>query len=352
MPPRFLKPGLAGFEAYVPGQQPPDGEDWVKLNTNECPWPPSPRALAAVRDAVGPQLRLYPDPMATPARAAIARLHGLDPACVALGNGGDELLEMAFRAFVGPGSRVAFVDPTYPLVPTLVALHEGVRSAHRLGPAGSLDPGFAQDPAGLKILVNPNSPTGTWLGREVVQEVQERARGLLLLDEAYVDFAPEDRTDLLRAGATNLLILRTLSKSYALAGMRLGYALGAPEVIAALDLVKDSYNMDRLAIVAAKAAIEDQEHHRDLVERVIAGREELSGELVRRGFECLPSATNFVFCRPPEGRSALSLYEHLKSRRVLVRHYAVEPIAGWLRITVGTDQDHRRLFGAIEEMPL
>ncbi|MGH7860702.1 MAG: pyridoxal phosphate-dependent aminotransferase, partial [Candidatus Dormibacteraceae bacterium] len=259
MPPGFLKAALRDFEAYTPGQQPPDGEGWVKLNTNESPWPPAPSVLAAVRAAVGGELRLYPDPMARAARAAIAEFHRLPPQWVSVGNGGDELLTLAFRAFVGSGDAVAFLDPSYPLLASLAALHEARANLHPLDAEWAPPKSFAEDDCVLKILVNPNSPTGTWVGREAVREVVESSPGVVVLDEAYVDFAPADQVDLVRAGAPNLIILRTFSKSYALAGMRLGYALAPPPLIEALDLVKDSYNVDRLAIVAARAAILDSE---------------------------------------------------------------------------------------------
>jgi histidinol-phosphate aminotransferase len=345
-----LRAALRGFSAYSPGKQPPDGEDWVKLNTNEAPWPPSLRVLEAIRAAVGDELRLYPDPIARLARAAIARHHGVDPSQVALGNGADELIEMCFRAFAGPGDRVAYPSPSYPLLEPLCGIHECPVASHPLGEGWTLPAGFAADPAPLKFLVNPNSPTASWLDRAAVREVVTSSTGVVVLDEAYVDFAPEDRVDLVHEGHGNLVVLRTFSKSHALAGMRIGYAMGAPDLVAALDLVKDSYNLDRLAIVAASAAIEDRDHHHRLVRFVLDERDWLAGELARRRFEVPASATNFLFVRPPAGVDAARLAAGIRERRVLIRHFAREPVHGWLRVTVGTRAQHDRLLGAIDEV--
>ncbi|MDQ6772849.1 MAG: histidinol-phosphate transaminase [Actinomycetota bacterium] len=345
---RRIRAGLRDFAAYVPGRQPPDGEGWIKLNTNESPWPPSPRVLEAIRAAVDDSLRLYPSPVAEAARTAIAGHHGVSEAMVSVGNGGDELLELCFRAFAGSGDRVAIPHPTYPLLEPLAALHEARAAMHPLRPDWRLPASFAADEAPLKFLVNPNSPTGTWFDGAVVRDVVERSAGVVVLDEAYVDFAPEDRLDLVREGSDRVIVVRTFSKSHALAGMRIGYAVAPPELISALDLVRDSYSVDRLAIAAAAAAIADREHHDALVAYVVSEREWLVGQLVALGFEVLPSATNFVCCRPPSGVTAAGQQEALGRRRVLVRHYAQAPLEGWLRITVGTRAQHESLLRALE----
>ena len=345
---KFLKKRLQGYQPYVPGWQPADGEDWVKLNTNESPWPPSPKVVEAIRAAAGESLRLYPSPLATPARRAIAKAYGVEEDMVALANGGDELLEMAFRAFAGAGDRVAFPVPSYPLLDPLCDVHEVEAAHHELDEDWSLPAAFAADPAPLKFLVNPNSPTGTWFSKAEVERVLRESRGVVLLDEAYVDFAPETRVDLLRDGHENLVILRTLSKSFALAGLRVGFALASPGLIAALDVVKDSYNLDRLAIAGTVAAVEDMAYHDRLVEFVVGERTWLADRLRERGFEVAPSATNFVFTRPP--RQASEVAAALKKRRVLVRHYDRPPIDGWFRITIGTREQHERLLAALQEI--
>jgi len=349
MPKSFLKKALEGYQPYVPGEQPPDGEDWVKLNTNESPLPPSPKVIEAIKAAAGPSLRLYPSPTAAPAREAIAEHFGLEPGQVALGNGADELIEMCFRAFAGAGDRVAFSTPTYPLLEPLCRLHEAVPSAHPTAEGWTWTSELADDDTPLKFLVNPNSPTGTWHSRTSVERVVSRSSGAVVLDEAYVDFAPESQVGML-GKHPNLLILRTMSKSHALAGMRIGFALGAPDLIAMLDAVKDSYNMNRLAIAAAVAAITDVEHHRRIVEHVVEERDWLEARLRDEGFEHAPSHANFVFVKPPPPSTSAAIADALRERRVLVRHYDREPIAGWLRITIGTREQHERLLNVLSEV--
>jgi histidinol-phosphate aminotransferase len=347
MPKSVLRKTLQGFHPYVPGEQPPDGEGWVKLNTNESPLPPSPRVIQAIKDAAGDALRLYPSPTAAPAREAIARRFGLEPAQVTVGNGGDELIELCFRAFADAGDRVAFPTPTYPLFEPLCRIHEVSPSAHPTEMFDELPVSLGPDPAPLKFIVNPNSPTGVLFNETAVEAAVAASSGVVAVDEAYVDFAPRSALGLL-ADHPNVVLLRTFSKSYGLAGLRIGFALGSREVIEALDAVKDSYNVDRLAIVAAVAAIEDEEHHQRLVAEVVRNRQQLATDLAGLGFEVVPSSTNFVFVKPP--RPAIQIVEALRERRILVRHYDREPIAGWIRITVGTREQHEKLLAALKEI--
>ena len=344
---RFLRRSLAGFQPYGAGEQPADDEGWTKLNTNESPIGPSPKVIDAIRAAAGDSLRLYPSPMAQAAREAIASRFDLRPDMVLLGNGADELIELCFRAFAGAGDRVAFASPTYPLLEPVAAIHECEVSPHGMGADWAMPDSLRDDPAALKFVVNPNSPTGTWYGKTVVEPIVGSAAGVVVLDEAYVDFAPEPRLDLLREH-DNLVILRTMSKSHGLAGMRIGFALAHPDLIAAMDLVKDVYNVNRLGIVAAAAAIADLEHHRVLVKQVLAEREWLAWELEKLEFEVAPSATNFLFVQPPA--EARQLVEELRRRRILVRHYEREPITGWLRITIGIREQHEKLLSAFKEI--
>ncbi len=347
MPKSLLRKSLEGFHPYLPGEQPPDGEGWVKLNTNESPLPPSPRVIEAIKAAANDALRLYPSPTAAPAREAIARRFGLDPRQVTVGNGGDELIELCFRAFADAGDRVAFPTPTYPLLEPLCRIHEAVPSPHPTELPSELPPSLGPDPAPLKFIVNPNSPTGALFDLPAVESAVAASTGVVAVDEAYADFAPRSALPLLDRH-DNVLLLRTFSKSYGLAGLRIGFALGPPDVISALDSVKDSYNVDRLAIVAAVAAIEDEEHHRKLVAEVVKNREDLAASLVQLGFEVVPSSTNFVFARPP--RPATEVVAFLRKRRILVRHYDREPIVGWIRITVGTQDQHEKLLVALKEI--
>ena len=349
MPESFLKKALRGFEPYTPGEQPPDGEGWVKLNTNESPLPPSPKVIEAIKAAAGDSLRLYPSATAAPARAAIAARLDLKPDQVVVGNGADEVIEMCFRAFAGRGDHVAYPTPTYPVFEPLCHVHEAIPAPHPSDEGWTWAKALTEDRAPLKFIVNPNSPTGTWTAEAAVEDVVAGSQGVVVLDEAYVDFAPESCLGLLEKHK-NLVIVRTFSKSYALAGMRIGFAVGDPDVIAALASVRDSYNMDRLAIVAAVAAIQDEDHHRKIVEYVLEERAWLADRLHELHVEAAPSATNFLFVQPPPGNSAAAVADALRERQILIRHYDREPIAGWIRITIGTRDQHEHLLGALKDI--
>lgn len=342
-----VRRALEGFQAYTPGEQPPDEAGWVKLNTNESPLPPSPKVIEAIKAAANDSLRLYPSPTAAPAREAIARRFDVQPEQVIVGNGGDELIELCFRAFAGAGDRVAYPTPTYPLLDPLCRIHEAVPSTHPTEEFAELPPSLGPDPAPLKFIVNPNSPTGVLFPERFVEAAVIASSGVVVIDEAYVDFAPQSCLALMRRHA-NVLLLRTFSKSYGLAGLRIGFGLGSQDLIEALDSVKDSYNVDRLAIAAAVAAIEDDEHHQRLVDEVVRNRVRLEDSLQALGFEVVPSAANFVFARPP--KPAAEVAGRLRERKILVRHYDREPIAGWIRITVGTREQHETLLQALEEI--
>lgn len=349
MPESFLKKALRGFEPYVPGEQPPEGEGWTKLNTNESPLPPSPRVIEAIQAAAGDSLRLYPSATAAPARAAIAAHLGVEAEQVVVGNGADEIIEMCFRAFVGRGDHVAYPTPTYPVFEPLCHVHEAIPAPHPSGEGWTWAKALIEDRAPLKFIVNPNSPTGTWMAESAVEDVVAGSHGVVALDEAYADFAPESCLGLLEKHK-NLIIIRTFSKSYALAGMRIGFAVGDPEVIAALAAVRDSYNMDRLAIVAAVAAIQDEDHHRKIIDFVLAERAWLADRLREMNVDVAPSATNFLFVQPPPGNSAAAVADALRERQILIRHYDREPIAGWLRITIGTRDQHEHLLATLKEI--
>jgi histidinol-phosphate aminotransferase len=222
-----------------------------------------------------------------------------------------------------------------------------VPSKHPTELPSELPPSLGPDPSPLKFIVNPNSPTGALFDMPAVDAAVAASSGVVVIDEAYVDFAPRSAIELL-GRHDNVLILRTFSKGYGLAGMRIGFALGSRDLIGALDSVKDSYNVDRLAIVAAAAAIDDEDHHQKLVDEVITNRAHLAGALMDLGFEVVPSSTNFIFTKPP--KPAIEVVAALRARKILVRHYDREPIAGWLRITIGTQDQHDRLLQALSEI--
>jgi histidinol-phosphate aminotransferase len=288
-------------------------------------------------------LRRYPDPSAEPLRSALAGHHGVRREQVLLGNGADQVLEACFRAFCEPGDVAVLTRPTYSLLAVLARLGGVAVETVPLGVDGFVPPAMAALPAALRLLVNPNSPTGTWLPPSTVEQVLGPATSVVVIDEAYCDFAPESCVPLL-ARHDNWLIVRTLAKSHALAGLRVGYALGHPDLIADLAGVLESYPVDRLAIAAAAAALGDREHHARLVELVVTERERLAGSLRDAGWEVGNSRANFVFVRPPGGDAA-GVAAELRRQRILVRRFPDQ--ADHLRITVGDPAENGRLLGAL-----
>lgn len=342
---RFRKPSLSGFEPYVPGIQPPDGDSWVKLNTNESPFPPAPGVRGAIDAAVG-RLSLYPDPTQAEFREAVAQALGVRSEMVVGGNGADEVLAMAVRAFVPAGGRAAFLEPSYTLVPKLCAINEVVGEEHPFGDGYTLPRSFVESDAPLKFLTNPNSPTGTMVPPADIEELCAASRGVVLLDEAYVDFAIRSGLEILERHE-NLLLVRSLSKSYGLAGLRVGYAVGAPELVADLWAVKDICNLGRLPLAAATAALQDHEYWRRCVDDTILNRRLLTDELGRRGWEVLPSGANFIFAIPPE--PAAEVYQRLLDRRVLVRYFPKLSVRHGLRISIGTREHCQALLDGVRE---
>jgi histidinol-phosphate aminotransferase len=349
---RYWSPVVHRLTPYVPGEQPKiDG--LVKLNTNECPYPPSSKVLAAIAAASGEALRLYPDPQATVLRAAIARHHGLTPEQVFVGNGSDEVLAHAFLALLQHEAPLVFPDISYSFYPVYARLY-GIVTREvplRADFTWAVDDVLAAGPLGAVIFPNPNAPTGIALPLAEVRRLLAACRDVpVVVDEAYVDFGADSALPLL-AEFDNLLIVRTLSKSRALAGLRVGYALGHPALIEALTRVKDSFNsypLDRLALAGATAAMEDDAWFESTRARLIASRQHLSAALRQRGFEVLPSHANFVFARHPRHDGA-ALAGALRERKVLVRRFAQPArIADFLRITIGTEAQIDALLAALD----
>lgn len=331
-----------GF-GYVPGEQPPDGEGWIKLNTNESPLPPSPQVAAAIA-AVVADLNRYPDPQAEPLRAALAVHHGVDPAQVAVGNGADGLIDTCLRAYCEAGSTVVLTDPTYSLLAVATRIQGATPHVVALSPEGDLPDEFAATQAPLRFIVNPNTPMGTWIEPAQLHERLRGAGGVVVIDEAYCDFAPRSCIPLL-ADHPNWLVLRTFSKSYALAGLRVGYAVGAADLIDDLRAVGESYPVDRCAIVGARAALHDDAHHRRIIDAVVDERARLSAELIALGWDVTRSQANFVTGRPPS-QTAAAVADRLRQGRVLVRCLGTGD-AGVLRITVGTAAENDALLAAL-----
>ncbi|UUX96571.1 histidinol-phosphate transaminase [Aquabacterium sp. J223] len=339
---------------YVPGEQ-PRIEGLVKLNTNECPYGPGPLVLKAIAAQATEALRLYPDPQALALKQAIARHHGLQPAQVFVGNGSDEVLAHAFMALLRHAAPLLYPDISYSFYPVYARLY-GI-DTREIPLAGDFsvrvdDYLAAGRNAGI-VLPNPNAPTGVALPLSEVTRLLEGNRdSVVVIDEAYVDFGAESAATLVDR-FPQLLVVCTLSKSRALAGLRVGYALGDAALIEALTRVKDSFNsypLDRLAIAGGVAAIEDQAWFDATRRRVIATRERMTAALARRGAEVLPSSANFVFARFP-GHDGAALAAALREQRVLVRHFArPQRIAPFLRITVGTDEQTDALLAALDRV--
>jgi histidinol-phosphate aminotransferase len=337
-------PHVRSVHPYVPGDQ-PSGGGWVKLNTNELPYPCSPRVGPAIAAEVG-SLAKYPDPASRPLRAALARHHGVGADQVIVGNGSDDILNLLVRVFSPEREGTWMTFPGYSLYPTLVAIR-GSRIDHVPFPEDMRLPVealLAADPA-LLFLTTPNAPTGVGFENEEIRALLEGTRGIVVADEAYADFANGSAIALL-AAYPRLVITRTFSKSFGLAGLRVGYALAHPEVIGYLDRVRDSYNVNRLSQAGALAALEDTAYYADVVGRVKSTRDRFAHSLSERGWFTYPSATNFVFTRPATTSGttgagvARSLFEHLRNDRILVRYFPSHPFTeAFLRISIGTDED-------------
>jgi len=348
-PGRLALAHVAKLRAYEPGLQ-PSAPGWVKLNTNECPYPPSPRVAEAILrevGAAGAALRLYPDPASSALREAVARVHGVGRANVSIGNGSDDILNLLVRCFCGPAAAAGFTLPGYSLYPVLVGIQGGSAAPIALDRSMRLPvEKIAASGAPIFFLTSPNAPTGVGFPNSDIERILDSFAGLLVVDEAYAPFARENAVGLL-AGHSNLVVVRTLSKAYALAGVRVGYALADAGVISLIDRVRDSYNVSRLSQAAALAALGDPEHHLKIVDKIKATRDLYIGKWGGgRGWFTFPSQANLICTEPRDsiGRTgpgvAKSAYDFLFSRKVLVRHFPSDALtASCLRISVGTDDE-------------
>jgi histidinol-phosphate aminotransferase len=348
---RFLSRRFDGMKPYVPGEQ-PQGREYIKLNTNESPYPPSPGVIGALGRAAAERLNLYPDPEARTARAAIADSLGVRPENVILGNGSDELLSFCFQAFCDAGAPAVYNDIAYGFY-RVFARALGVPS--RVVPLES-DFGVDVDklcPAGgTLVLANPNAPTGLALPLPAIEAIVRANPGtVVVIDEAYVEFGAESAVPLI-AGHDNLVVMRTMSKSRNLAGARLAYAVASEPLIADLDSMRrafNPYNVNALSLLAAEAAVKDEAYFRQCVGRIAETRQLVSDALQKRGFSLTRSRANFLFARPGFMGGG-EYYARLKEKGVLVRHFAEERISGYVRITVGTAEQMQALLDATDEI--
>lgn len=351
----LLRPNIAKMEGYTPGEQPAPGEKVIKLNTNENPYLPSPKVIEALQKLLsdkGNRLRLYPNRFAQELRLKAAEIYNLPVDYILCGNGSDDLLTMITRAYVGPAPRgeILYPYPTYVLYETLAEI-EGARTKTIDYPTDFVLPdGLGVSAARVLFLANPNSPSGTMTPLEKVRALAQTFQGLVVIDEAYVDFADFSCLPLVRE-LDNVIVLRSMSKSYSLAGARIGLAFAQPEIIASLVKVKDSYNLDTMSMVAGAAALSDQEHLKRNCELVKATRTRLTEELRRLGWDVLPSQTNFVYARVRwNGPNAENTYLELKKRGILVRYFPQRLLEDGLRISIGNDMEITALVETLERI--
>jgi len=345
----YFRRNIEKTMGYLPGFQPAEGEV-VKLNTNENPYPASPNVFEAIRNVSPEQLRRYPGPLGDEFRRAAAEMLGVSADNIICTNGGDELLTMCFRAFCDENRPVAYPVPTYSLYPVLAKLQNCRTFELDFDADYSLPEGFSDTNAALTIVCNPNAPTATFIQPEDLRVLAEKLNGksILLIDEAYVDFAESDCVGLV-ADCGNVIILRSMSKGYSLAGLRFGYGIACEELIAGLGKVKDSYNVNTFSVAAATAAIKDREYFKSNVEKIKSERTRLTGNLREVGFTVTDSRANFVLARC-DNFNASEIYQKLAQRNIYVRYFELPGLADKLRITVGTKEQNDKLISAMNEI--
>jgi histidinol-phosphate aminotransferase len=343
----YFRKNIEKVAGYEPGFQ-PEAADVVKLNTNENPYPPSPAVMETLA-SIGPeQLRRYPDPVGRIFREAAAEVNGVGAEQIMCCNGGDDLLTIAFRAFCNRRRPVAYPVPTYSLYPVLAKLQNCEAIEVAFDSEFNLPAKLAGTGAALTIVCNPNAPNGSFVDVEELASLADELKGVLLIDEAYVDFA-EDNCSRLVKDFDNVIILRSMSKAYGLAGLRFGYAIAQAALIAGLLKVKDSYNVDSVAVAAATAAIKDCEYFEQNTEKVKQQRKRLAGQLKTLGFTVPDSQANFVLAESNE-HNAGQIYDKLVQRNVYVRYFDLPGLKNKLRITVGTAEQNDKLLDALKEI--
>ena len=337
------------LDPYVPGEQPKD-QRYIKLNTNECPYPPSPAALTAMQAQVNEHLRLYPDPNGDVLKDAVADYYGLTRAQIFVGNGSDEVLAHIFHGLFKHAQPVLFPDISYSFYPVYANLYQIATQVMPLAADFSLDLSTYPTQNGGIIFPNPNAPTGMAVGLDTIEALLQRnTQSVVVVDEAYIDFGGTTAIPLVET-YPNLVVVQTFSKSRSLAGLRVGFAVGHPDLMAALERIKNSFNsypLGRLAIVGAAAAMQDRAYFQHTCQQIINAREWTVTQLAQLGFQVLPSTANFVFARPPQG-NAESLYQQLKTNGILVRYFNKPRINEYLRITIGTDAEMQALINQLK----
>lgn len=348
---KYLSKLANTIKPYVPGEQPRD-KKYIKLNTNENPYPPSPLVTAAIRDEAGEALRLYPDPECMELRKKLAAYYGVDLQQVFVSNGSDEILAFCFLAFFNPGRAIIFPDITYSFYPVYASLFGIDYNTIPLNDDFSVPVELFTKENGGIILANPNSPTGGLLPvGEIVKILESSIDSVVIVDEAYIDYGGESVIGLI-AEYPNLLVVRTFSKSRSLAGLRVGFALGNKELIEGLERIKNSFNsytLDKLALVGAEAALDDEKYFQKTRKLVIKTREETIKQLKEQGFIIVESEANFIFIKHPRCNAPL-MFQKLREKGILVRHYNQPRINDYLRVTIGTDAEMREFIEAVNSI--
>jgi histidinol-phosphate aminotransferase len=348
----YVRRNIERMSGYVPGEQ-PKVANLIKLNTNENPYPPSPKVLKALRAAIDGRLRLYPDPTASALRGKLGAINRFEPDQIIIGNGGDDILNLCVRAFCGECEKLAYFWPSYSLYPVLANIQGATQIELPLDDDFQIKthPPLLATLAGVKLvfITQPNAPSGVWLQRVELQRVIEETKGVVVIDEAYVDFAADNCLDFARE-YDNVVVARTFSKAFSFAGMRVGWAAGSRELVAALHKVKDSYNVSRLSQLGAEATLDDWQYFEANVQKINETRQRVIGKLEEWKFFVYPSQTNFVLARPPAPLTARQWFEHLRAREILVRWWDAERIRDFARVTIGTDEEMDRFLVATKEI--
>jgi len=347
----YLRSNIAAMQGYVPGFQPDDAASWIKLNTNENPYPPSPKVVEAIWAELGSDgaaLRTYPSASSRKLREVAGELYGFDPSWIIMANGSDELLNNLIRACAGEGQEIGYIHPSYSYYSTLADIQGAAVRPYGLTDDFRIEAVQEHYHGKVFFLTTPNSPLGFAFPLDYIEEIAKRCGGILVVDEAYADFGNWNALELVRK-YDNVVVTRTLSKSYALAGMRLGLAIARPEIIAALDKIRDHYNLDRLAQTACVAALQDQPYFRESCRKIIATREWFSSELRNMAYSVIPSQGNFVFASPPD-RNGARVYNGLYTKKILVRLLSDPLLAHGLRISIGTREDMETTLRALKEI--
>lgn len=344
----YTRPSITAMKGYVPGLQPDSREKYIKLNSNENPFPPSPRVKEVLNRTAYEDLRLYPDPASLELREKLAALYEITANQIICGNGSDDILNIIIRTFARPGESVGFFEPTFPLYRVLGIIHAAKVISMRLEEPYNPPP---MPPSDLKVffLANPNSPVGFGYPTPLLRKMAERIKGIFVIDEAYAEFAAENALELL-GELKNVIIVRTVSKSYSLAGVRLGYAIANEALIAEMFKVKDPFNVTRLTQAMVSAALEDQEYFRKNISKVVNTREWITREAAGLGYRIIPSQANFIFPQPPQKGRGIKFYEALLRRKVLTRYYDEPGLRDGTRMTIGTPEEMGSTLEVMKEI--